>query len=106
VLFVVAWAFTDVTYDRFGSLALAAAVYGVLNTIVKPVLKLLTLPFAILTLGLVWFLVSMLMLKVTEWIVPGFDINGFWTLVWATVVAWAVNFVLDFVPGPWRGGRR
>ena len=61
----------------------------------KPVLKLLTLPFAVITLGLVWFGVSMLMLWLTDGLVPGFDINGGWTLVWATVAVWAVNVVLD-----------
>ena len=34
------------------------------------------------------------------------DINGFRSLVWATIIVWLVNVVLDFVPGPWRGTRR
>ena len=47
----------------------AALVFGVLNTILKPILRLLTLPFAIVTLGLAWFFVSMLMLWLTALIV-------------------------------------
>src|SRR6478672_9988429 len=90
-----------------GALLAAAAVFGVLNTLLKPLLRLVTLPLAILTLGLAWFFVSMLMLVITEWIVSGFDIHGFWTLVGATLIVWAVNLVLDFLPGPWQvTGRR
>jgi putative membrane protein len=91
-----------------GALLAAAAVFGVLNTLLKPLLRLLTLPLAILTFGLAWFFVSMLMLVITEAIVGGFDIHGFWTLVEATLIVWLVNLVLDFTPGPWQvtGSRR
>jgi putative membrane protein len=91
-----------------GALLAAAAVFGVLNTILKPLLRLLTLPLAILTFGLAWFFVAMLMLLITESIVGGFDIHGFWTLVEATLIVWVVNLILDFTPGPWQvtGKRR
>jgi uncharacterized membrane protein YvlD (DUF360 family) len=61
-----------------------------------------TLPLAILSLGIAWFFVSMLMLAITRGIVSGFTIHGFWTLVGATLVVWLVNLVLDFLPGPWQ----
>lgn len=96
-LAIVAWAFTDVTRGTTGQLLAAAAIFGVLNTILKPVLRLVTLPLAIVTLGIAWFFVSMLMLKITDWLVKGFDIHGFWTLVWATVVVWLVNVVIDLL---------
>jgi putative membrane protein len=86
--------------DSFGTLILAAAVFGVLNTILKPILKLLTLPFAIITLGLAWFFVSMFMLWLTQAIVPDFDIHGFWNYVGATIIVWAVNMVIDAVFQP------
>jgi putative membrane protein len=103
-LWVIAWIFTGVTYDRFGNLVIAGAVFGVLNTVLKPLLKLLTFPLAILTLGLAWFFVATFMLWLTNVIVPNFEINGFWTYVGATVVVWLVNLVLDNI-GPWRGRR-
>jgi putative membrane protein len=106
VLVVVTAVLAGVTADSAGALLKAAALFGILNTLVKPVLKLLSLPFAIVTLGLVWFGVAMLMLLLTSVFVSGFAISGFTTLVWATIVAWLVNVVLDFVPGPWRGTRR
>jgi putative membrane protein len=91
-----------------GTLLEAAAVFGVLNTILKPFLRLVTFPLAILTLGVAWFFVSMLMLVVTRNIVHGLYLHGFWTLVGATLIVWVVNMVLDVTPGPWQltGKRR
>ena len=108
VLLVVTVLLTGVTSSGAGALLLAAAVFGVLNTVLKPLLRLITLPLAVLTLGIAWFFVSMLMLVITKWIVSGFDINGFWTLVAATLIVWVVNLALDFIPGPWQvtGKRR
>jgi len=85
----------------------AAAVFGVLNTLLKPLLRLVTLPLAILTFGIAWFFVSLLMLVITNGLVSGFHIYGFWTLVKATLIVWLVNLMLDFIPGPWQiSGRR
>jgi putative membrane protein len=106
VLAVVTAVLSRVEVDSAGDLIRAALLFGILNTILKPVLRALTLPLAFITLGLIWFGVSMLMLWLTDLVVDGFDIHGFRSLVWATVVVWAVNVVLDFVPGPWRGTRR
>ena len=82
-----------------GQLLTAAALFGIFNTILKPLLRLLTLPLAVVTLGLAWFGVSMLMLWITDALVAGFDVNGFWNYVWATIAIWAVNLVLDLVTG-------
>jgi putative membrane protein len=107
VLGVVAAVLDRVNVSTAGALLLAAAVFGVLNTVLKPLLRLVTLPLAILTLGIAWFFVSMLMLVVTKAIVTGFHVHGFWTLVDATLIIWLVNLVLDFTPGPWQvTGRR
>ena len=108
VLAVVAAVLSGVTVSSFGTLLAAAAVFGVLNTILKPFLRLVTLPLALLTFGVAWFFVSMLMLAITRDIVGGFALHGFWTLVRATLIVWAVNLVLDFTPGPWQitGHRR
>jgi putative membrane protein len=97
-----------VTVNNFGSLLAAAAVFGILNTALKPLLRFITLPLAILTFGIAWFFVSLLMLVITRAIVSGFHIDGFWTFVWATLIIWVVNLVLDFTPGPWQvtGKRR
>ncbi len=94
------------TADGAGELVAAAALFGVLNTFLKPILKLLTLPLAAITLGVAWFFVAALMLLITEAVVDGFEIEGFAPLVLATLIVWLVNLILDLVPGPWRGTRR
>jgi putative membrane protein len=105
-LAVVTAVLSGVTVDTVGDLIRAALLFGILNTILKPLLRLLTLPLAFITLGLIWFGVAMLMLWLTDLLIDGFEIHGFRSLVWATIIVWAVNIVLDFVPGPWRGTRR
>src|SRR3954465_4556083 len=106
VLAVVTGVLSGVEVDSAGDLIRAALLFGILNTILKPVLRALTPPLRFIPLGLIWFGVSMLMLWLTDLLVDGFGIHGFRSLVWATVVVWAVNVVLDFVPGPWRRTRR
>ena len=108
VLGVVAAVLSGVHVKDAGALLLAAAVFGVLNTILKPGLRLVTLPLALLTFGVAWFFVSLLMLVITKSLVHGFVIHGFWTAVQATLIVWVVNLALDFTPGPWQisGGRR
>jgi putative membrane protein len=107
VLGVVAAVLSGVHVTNAGALLLAAAVFGVLNTLLKPLLRLVTLPLALLTFGIAWFFVSLLMLVITEAIVGGFQIHGFWTFVEATLMVWIVNLILDLAPGPWQvTGRR
>lgn len=104
VLGIAGWILSGVSFHGSGwTLIWAAVVFGVLNTILKPLLKLLTLPFAVITLGLVWFFISMLMLWLTQLIVGGFDIHGFWNYVWATIIVWAVNLVVDILIRDDRG---
>ena len=95
-LAVAAWIFSGITVGgSAGTLILAALVYGILATFIKPLLKLLTLPLAIVTLGIAWFFVAMFMLWLTALIINGFNIDGFWNYVWATILVWAVNLVVD-----------
>jgi putative membrane protein len=106
VLAIVTAVLSGVTVDDAGDLIKAALLFGILNTVLKPILRALTLPIAFITLGLIWFGVAMFMLWLTDLLVGGFDIHGLRSLFWATIVVWIVNVVLDFVPGPWRGTRR
>ena len=71
------------------------------NTIIKPVLAILTLPLIIFTFGLAYFAINVLMLALAEWITPDFSIDGFWTYVGATIVVSAreLHGRLDPRPG-------
>jgi putative membrane protein len=105
-LVVVIAVLDKVEVGSVGDLINAALLFGILNTFLKPLVKLVTLPLAIITLRLAWFFVAMLMLKLTALFVGGFDIHGLRALFWATLIIWIVNLVLDLAPGPWRGTRR
>jgi putative membrane protein len=96
VLGVVGWILGGVTFHGSTSTVIwSALVFGILNTVLKPVLKLITLPIALVTFGLAWFFVSMLMLWLTQSIINGFDIRGFWNYVLATILVWAANVIID-----------
>jgi putative membrane protein len=103
-LAVAAWIFSGISVGgSAGTLILAALVYGILASLLKPVLKLLTLPLAILTLGVAWFFVAMFILWLTDAIIGGMHIHGFWTLVGGTIVVWGVGAVADHWLFPKRG---
>ena|SRR5205809_3253377 len=93
-LAVADWLFSGVSIDGLGPLLIGAAVLAIANTIVKPILTLLTLPLVIVTLGLFLFVINVAMLALAEWIAPDFSIDGFWTYIGATIVVWFVNYVL------------
>ena len=102
-LIIVDWLFDSVTIGGWGSLLLGAAVLGFANSVVKPILAILTLPLIIVTLGLAYFAIDVAMLALAEWIAPDFSIDGFWTYVGATIVVWLVNVVVGGFLGI-RGG--
>jgi putative membrane protein len=93
-LLVIDWLFDSVEIGRWGSLLLGAAVLGIANAILKPILTVLTFPLIVLTLGLFYFVLNIAMLALAEWIAPNFSINGFWTYIGATIVVSLVNWVL------------
>jgi len=87
--------FDEMTYgDSFGVLVLTAIVFTIVNWIVKPIVAILSIPFIIITLGVAYFFVNVLMLLLTDWVVEDFEAGGFWTLVGATIVIWLVNLVI------------
>src|SRR5688572_29188201 len=87
-LFVVAYIVPNFSYDDWISLAIAAAVLGLLNAIVRPILVVLTFPLTVLTLGLFLLILNAIMLKLTDALVPGFHIEGFgWAIVGAIVLS-------------------
>jgi putative membrane protein len=76
---------------------IGAAVLGIANTVLKPVLALLTLPLIIVTLGFAYLAINIAMVVLAEWIAPNFSIDGFWTYVGVVVIIWAVNWIAHSV---------
>jgi putative membrane protein len=99
-IFVASYFIHGIDYaDKFWVLVLAGIVFGAVNAILKPIVKLLALPLIVLTLGVALFFINLLMLYVTTWIVGPFRIASFKDAVWGTLIIWAVNAVLQTVFG-------
>lgn len=90
-----AYLLDGIQVSGFFSAVFAAAVLGVLNAVLRPIALLLTLPINILSLGLFTFIINALMLKMASGIIPGFDVYGFWTAIFGslliTVISWLLN---------------
>ena len=107
-LAIATWLLDDITLEgattwrRVLTLLIVAAIFGIVNAVVRPVAKLLSLPFIILTLGLLIFVINALMLMLTSWISGKFDVpfnvEGFGTALLGaliiTVVSWLLSAVL------------
>jgi putative membrane protein len=90
-LIVADWVFSGFMIERWGPLLLAGAVFGLANVFLKPLLTVIAIPLIILTFGIAYFFVNVAILAFTEWVVPDFSIDGFWTYVGAVIVMWLVN---------------
>ncbi|MDA8084130.1 MAG: phage holin family protein [Nitrospiraceae bacterium] len=78
---------------------LVGVIFGLINTFIRPVIKLLTLPFLIVSLGLFTFVINAMMLSVTSWISGefrlGFHVDGFWPAFWGALIISIVSLVLS-----------
>ena len=101
-LFVASWVLSGVTYgDEWWTLLIAAAVFTVVNAWIKPIVAVLSIPFIVVTLGLFYFFINVLMLYVTDWVVPDFEIETFWWGVLAAIIVSIVNGLLHMLlPDP------
>ena len=82
-----------VSIHGWAAYLIGSAVLGIANTIIKPILALLTLPLILVTLGLFYLLINIAMVALAEWIAPNFSIDGFWSYVGVVFIVWLVNFV-------------
>ena len=99
-LFVAAWVLSGVSYgDSWWTLLIAAVVFTLANAFVKPVLAVLSIPFIVVTLGIFYFLINVLMLYVTDWVVGDFEIKTFWWGVLAAIIVSVVNGILHMIFG-------
>ena len=81
----------------FGSLLLIAAVFGFVNAILGTIVKLLTMPLTVITLGLFALVVNALMLQITDWWLDRLDVDGFLTSLFATVLISLFSTVLQVI---------
>ncbi len=99
-LFVATWMLSGLSYGSdWWALLVAGLVFTLVSRYLKPVLAILSIPFILVTLGVFYFLLNILMLYLTHWIVPQFTIATFWWAVLAAIIISAVNGLLNLLFG-------
>jgi putative membrane protein len=102
-LFVATWLLSGLSYGNdWWALLISGLVFTLVNFFLKPVLAILSIPFIIVTLGIFYFLINVLMLYLTHWIVPQFTIASFWWAALAAIIISVVNWVLRKLVEPDR----
>ncbi|RME80389.1 MAG: phage holin family protein [Caldilineae bacterium] len=96
---VTAWVVPGIDYGNISSLLIVAVIFGVVNALIKPVLRLLTCPLIAITLGLFTLVINALMLWLTGWVAElvgvQFTVNGFVPAVLGAIVLWIIGVVLN-----------
>jgi putative membrane protein len=90
-----AYLIEGIQVSGFFSAFFSAAILGILNVFFRPILIILTLPVNIMTLGLFTFVVNALILMMASGVISGFEVYGFWSAVFGSLVISAVNWVLS-----------
>lgn len=98
-LLIVANVVSGIQVDSFGSALIAALVIGFVSATVGLILKIMLLPFIVLTLGVVYFLINGLMLMLASAFVPGFRVYGFVPAVLGSILLTVVDYLLNRLAG-------
>lgn len=96
-VFVTGYLLSGVHVDTFFTAIVVSIVLGIVNTLIKPILVIFTLPFNILTLGLFTFVINGLLIILVSKIVPGFVVDGFFTAILFSIILSIVNWFLGVI---------
>lgn len=94
-LILVTYIVPGIKVQGFYSALIAALVLGLINSLIRPVLVVLTLPVNILTLGLFTLVINALLFWLAATIVKGFGVDGFWPAFWGAMVMSIVSWILN-----------
>lgn len=94
----------DIHYDTTGTLVIACLLIGVLNTLLRPLLILFTLPFVVLTLGLGLVVINAVVIFLVGHLVENFLVETFWAALWAALLVSLINMALGGWLRPTGGG--
>ena len=97
-LFALPYLLSSVTVSNLGAALIAALVLGLVNTLIRPVLVLLTLPVTVLSMGLFILVINALLFWGVSHLVAGFRVTGFWSAFFAailySIISWALSTIL------------
>jgi putative membrane protein len=94
-LFALPYIFRSIHVESFPAALIAALVLGLINTLIRPILVLLTLPVTLLTLGLFIFVINGLLFWFVGSFIKGFTVGGFWTAVFGAIVYSVISWALS-----------
>ncbi|NUT34911.1 MAG: phage holin family protein [Hamadaea sp.] len=91
------------TWGKIGTYALVALIFGVVNAVLKPIIKVVGCVFYILTLGLISFVVNALLFLLVGWLadqldIP-FEVNGFWAAFWGAIIVGVISWIVNLAFG-------
>ncbi|MBQ7691556.1 MAG: phage holin family protein [Muribaculaceae bacterium] len=98
-VWVTAWLLEGVTVEPWWAAIIVAVVLGLINTFIRPVVKLLALPLNIVTLGLFSLVINALMVMLCDWFTPYLQVENFLYALWFSIVLTVVNWVLHLFTG-------
>lgn len=94
--------FDGIAFRALQSLFISGLLLGVVNTFIRPLLVLLTLPLSVVTLGFFVLVINALMLLLVAWLVPGFVVAGFWSGFVVALFVSVLSFVVNSIIGAQR----
>ena len=92
--------------EAFWPIVFVAAVFGIVNALIKPIALFFSLPFLFLTLGLFTLVINALMLLLTDALVNALDVDGFWAALWGSIVISIVSILFSMILPEATGRRR
>jgi len=102
-LIALPYIFTSISVDSFMTALIVAVVLGLINTVIRPILVILTLPVTLLTLGLFIFVINGLLFWAVGSFLPGFHVDGFWSGVFGAIVYSIISWALASLLMPKKG---
>ena len=96
-ILLITFLFPGIRVSSFAMLFVVALVWGLLNALVRPVLFWLTLPITVLSLGLFVLVLNGLILELTDWLVPGFSVDGLVTAILGALVLSVISFFTGWI---------
>lgn len=94
-LLILPYVIPSIRIRSFGTALVIAIVLGLINTLLRPVLVLLTLPVTIVTLGLFILIINALLFQFASWLLKGFEVTGFWAAFFGSILYSIISWILS-----------